>query len=147
MKTSFHRLLNIIFYIREISNKRQSIKSLPVISNTWQLQYRLCAQYHFQKMKVKMFVVWNEFTHKRIEIWYWFVLMIWKIVKSAIGFKTMQLHLLFNIYLRNNHMRGKQELSGVRNYPDCPYTKTFTRIKSVANFDDYRTKLGYPIRY
>ena len=85
-------------------------------------------------MKVKMFVVWNEFTHKRIEIWFWFVLMIWKIVKSAIGFKTMQLHLLFNIYLRKIIWgENSPELSGVRNYPDCPYTK------SVANFDDYRT--------
>ena len=37
--------------------------------------------------------------------------MIWKIVNSAIGFKTMQLHLLFNIYVRKNHERKK--LSGI----------------------------------
>ena len=41
--------------------------------------------------------------------------MIWKIVDSAVVFKTMQLHLLFNIYLWNNHERKKT----VWNYSWC----------------------------
>ena len=42
----------------------------------------------------------------------------WKIVKSVIGFKTMQLHLLFNIYLWKNHERKK--LSGITRCPKLP---------------------------
>ena len=53
--------------------------------------------------------------------------MIWKIVKSAIGFKTMQLHLLFDIYLWNNLMRG--ELSGITGCPELPGLPLITKLQ------------------
>ena len=59
-----------------------------------------CAQCHFPKVNVKMFVIYNDVlfnTDIRDLILIHFYDL--KIVKSAIGLKTMQLHLLFNIYL------------------------------------------------
>ena len=52
---------------------------------------------------------WRIITTKISEIWFLFVfvLLIWINVKSAIDVKTLQLHLLFNICLWNNHMRRK----------------------------------------
>ena len=69
MKSSF-RVTFIIFYIWEISYKSQFIKSLPVISNTRQPvldnSNQTSHSMSLSKVKVKMFVEWNDvlFTHR-----------------------------------------------------------------------------------
>ena len=104
------------FNIRNISYRSQFIKSLPVLSNKihqHKTTIKLYAQCHFTKVKVKMLVMKNNifFTnqYQRFDL-------MWKNFQSAIGNKTMKLHLSFNIFLVHNHMRRKT----VWNFRDCP---------------------------
>ena len=69
--------------------------------------------------------------------------MIWKIVISKIGFKTMQLHLLFNIYLWNNHMRGET----VRNYPLSGISRIAPTCRKNVNSKNAYTVVLYLCMY